>query len=75
MQKILLINKDLAVESAKKLMKTEMNVAKECAALLIPSLIAAHESLEASLLEIYATLLFGDSPQQKIIAAKYLQVN
>jgi hypothetical protein len=75
MQKILLINKDLVVDSVKKLMKTEMNIAKECAALLIPSLIAAHDSLEASLLEIYANLLIGDSPQQKIIAAKYLQVN
>lgn len=42
LQRILAGNKDLAAESAKKLMKTEMSVAKECAAMMIPSLITAH---------------------------------
>jgi hypothetical protein len=69
----LLTNKELAAETAKKLMKTDMNIAKECAAMLIPSIIAAHESLEAPMMELYASLISGDVPQYKIICAKYLQ--
>lgn len=54
-------------------MKTEMTVAKECAAQLIPGIIAVHDSLEAQLLELFASLIAGDAPQHKIICAKYLQ--
>jgi len=39
MQRILSGNKDLAMDTIKKLMKTEMNVAKECAAQLIAALL------------------------------------
>jgi hypothetical protein len=74
LQKILANNKELAGETAKKLMKADMNTAKECAAMIIPGLIASHESLESSLLELYTTLISGDNPQYKIICAKYLQV-
>lgn len=42
LQRILANNKDLAAETAKKLMKTDMSVAKECAAMMIPGLISAH---------------------------------
>lgn len=45
LQRILLGNKELAGETAKKLMKSDMNTAKECAALMIPALISAHEAL------------------------------
>ncbi len=42
MQRILANSKDLAGEAAKKLMKTDMIVAKECSAMMIPPIIAAH---------------------------------
>lgn len=45
LQRILTGNKELAAEAAKKLMKTEMSVTKECAAMIIPALITAHEAL------------------------------
>lgn len=75
MQKILGTNKDLAGEAAKKLMKTDMVVSKECSAMMIPSIIAAHESLEGAMVELYASLTVGENPQHKIICAKYLHVN
>ena len=75
LQRILLGNKELAGETAKKLMKSDMNTAKECSALMIPALISAHEALEAQLLELYSSLALGDNPQHKIICAKYLQVS
>lgn len=42
MQRILASNKELASEAAKKLMKTDMVVAKECSAMMIPGIITAH---------------------------------
>ena len=62
----------MASETAKRLMKTDMSVAKECAAMMIPSLIAAHELLEGPMIELYASLTAGDNMQHKIICAKYL---
>ena len=42
LQRVLASNKELAAEAAKKLMKTDMSVAKECAAMMIPGLIGSH---------------------------------
>jgi hypothetical protein len=72
LQRILSTNKELAGEAAKKLMKTDMSVAKECAAMIIPGLISSHESLEGPLVELYTSLILGDNMQHKIICAKYL---
>ena len=56
-------------------MKTDMVVSKECSAMMIPGIIAAHESLEGPMVELYASLILGDNPQTKIICAKYLHVH
>lgn len=75
MKRILSGNKDLALDTIKKLMKTDMNLAKECGVQLIASLLPQLEGSEPVLMELYGGLVSNDNMQLKIIAAKYLQVN
>jgi hypothetical protein len=72
MQRILVNCKDLAVDAIKKLMKTDMNVAKECGVQLIAALLPQLDSNEGTLIELYTPLHNSDIPQLKIMASKYL---
>jgi hypothetical protein len=74
MKRILTGNKDLALDTIKKLMKTDMNLAKECGAQLIAGLLPQLEGFEPTLMELYGGLVSNDNLQLKIIAGKYLQV-
>jgi hypothetical protein len=74
MQRILVNCKDLAVDAIKKLMKTDMNVAKECGVQLIAALLPQLDSNEGTLIELYTPLHNSDIPQLKIMASKYLTV-
>lgn len=73
MEQILLKNSDSYLDSIKKLAKPEMNVSKECAVILIGSAIKKVPHLEASLLDIYKSIVFSENPSIRIIAAKYLR--
>lgn len=62
----------MAVEAIKKLMRTDMVLAKECATRLIVAMLPHLESQEAALFEQFSTLISGDNLQYRIICGKYL---
>ena len=62
----------MAVEAIKKMMRTDMVLAKECATRLIVAMLPHLESQEAVLFEQFSTLISGDNPQYRIICGKYL---
>ena len=66
------MHRDVAVEVIKKMMKTDMVLAKECASRLIVAMLPQLENQEAALVEQFSSLTAGDSPQYKIVCAKYL---
>lgn len=72
-EKLIENNKEVGLDTIKKLAKTDMVVAKECAAKLISSSINLLESSETALLELYYAFIYNDSPSHKILGAKYLQ--
>lgn len=67
-------SKEIALETIRKLMKSDMNVSKECALKLIVALSPLLEASEAVIIELYTPMFTSDSPQIRILASKYLYV-
>jgi len=74
MKRIFEKNHDLLMDSVKKLNKENMHVTKDMAARLISEFIGKAITLEASLLEIYNSLVYCENAVIKKIAAKHLPV-
>ena len=73
-ERIVKPSKELALDTIKKLMKSDMNVTRECTLQLISNLFPILETYENIIMDLYTPLFNSENPQTRIIASKFLKV-